>query len=49
MMSNGTSGDVFNGTDLTKRSAKKSPYAHMQDMGNALADEAMEIYAVAAQ
>ena len=45
MMSNGTSGDVFNGTDLTKRSAKKPPYAHMQDMGNALADEAIEIYA----
>ena len=45
MMSNGTSGDVYNGTDLTKPRVKKAPYVHMQDMGNALAEKAMEIYA----
>ena len=45
MMSNGTSGDVYNGTDLTKSRVRKAPYVHMQDMGNALAEETMEVYA----
>jgi hypothetical protein len=44
IMSNGTSGDVYNGSDLTQPAVKKAPYVHMQDMGNALAEKAMEIY-----
>ena len=45
MMSNGTSGDVYNGTDLTKPRVKKAPYVHIQDMGDALGEKAIEIYA----
>ncbi len=44
MMSNGTSGDVYNGTDLTKPRVKKAPYAHMEDMGKALAEKVVEMY-----
>jgi hypothetical protein len=45
IMSNGTSGDVYNGTDLTKPRVAKPPYVHIEDMGKALAEKAMEIYA----